>query len=284
MARAYSRKAFPNRVLFDTGANAQRGDDVKVVRRHTLRRLEARDIERRVGPDDGVFRAELRDAAKTAAHFLGVPDDWTESKTGLLVREQKVIVYPQTRTSSMLEAADARMDALIKDREAAPPPRPDGKLTDAERGAARRLAVKAFRLLYNHRGSVHYTQGHSRWQGIRERRRAADGRFPLYCDCSSAATWAWWNALTNVDGMNTRDRINGSSWAAGYTGTMLSHGWRVTDRRPGDLVIYGRRFPGGHVAMVAENTNMVYSHGSESGPHYLRWNYRGDVMGVRRYV
>jgi hypothetical protein len=284
MARTYSKKAFPNRVLFDTGANAQKGDDVKVVRRHTLRRLEARDIERKVGPDNGVFSKLILDAAKTAAHYLGVPSDWTESKSGLLVREQKVIVYPETRTNEMLKAADARMDKLLKDRKDDDKPKADGKLTDAERSKARQIAVASFRLAYNHRGTVHYTQGHSRWQGIRERRRFADGRFPNYADCSSIFTWAWWNALTNVDGMNTRDRINGCSWSAGYTGTLLAHGWRVSDRRPGDAVIYGRGFPGNHVAMVATNTNMVYSHGGEAGPHYLRWNYRGDVMQVRRYV
>jgi len=282
--RTYSHKAFPHRVLFDTGDGAQKGDDVKVLRRHTLRRLEARNIERKVGPDDGVFRDLVRDAAKTAAHYLGVPDDWTESKTGLLVREQKVIVYPQTRTSSMLDAADARMNKLLKQRENAKPPAGDGKFTDAERAQARRLAVRAFALLHRNRGGVHYTQGASRWQGIRERRRANDGAFPRYCDCSSAATWAWWNALTAIDGMDTRDRINGSGWAAGYTGTMLANGWKVSDRKPGDLVLYGRGFPGAHVAMIAENTSMVYSHGSESGPYYVPWRYRSDVLAVRRYL
>jgi hypothetical protein len=284
MARVYSRKAFPHRVLFDTGENAQRGDDVKVLRRHVQRRLDARDIERKVGPNDGEFRVPLRDAAKTAAHFLGVPQEWTDSDTGLLVREQKVIVYPTTRTHEMLELAKDRMDRLLKEREAKEKARGDGKLTDAERSEARKLAVRAFALLRSNHSVVHYTQGASRWQGINERRRANEGRFPHYADCSSAATWAWWNALTHVDGPRTPDRINGSNWTAGYTGTMLSHGWKVTDRRPGDLVLYGRGFPGGHVAMVAENTNMVYSHGSESGPYYLAWNYRSDVIGVRRYI
>jgi hypothetical protein len=283
MSRTYSHKAFPHRLLFDTGANAQRGDDIKVLRRHTLKRLDARDIDRTVGPDDGVYRTELRDAAKTAAHFLGVPREWTDSQSGLLVREQKVIVYPQTRTQEMLDAAQSRMDRLLKQR-AETKPKADGKLTDAERAKARRIAVRAFALMHNNRPRVHYTQGASRWQGIRERRRYADGRHPNYADCSSAATWAWWNALTNVDGPDTPDRINGAGWTAGYTGTMLTHGWRVNDRKPGDLVIYGRGFPGGHVAMIAENTNMVYSHGSETGPHYVPWNYRSDIMAVRRYI
>jgi hypothetical protein len=284
MARTYSHKGFPNRILFDYDRDPQKGDDVKVVRRHTLRRLEARDIDRKVGPDNGLYSKLIHDAAKTAAHFLGVPEEWTASKSGLLVREQKVIVYPETRTREMLRNAEARMGALIREREEKPPPKPDGKLTDKEIATARKIAVYAFRMTYNNRGHVHYTQGASRWQGIRERRRYADGRYPNYGDCSSIFTWCWWNALTNVDGLDTRDRINGSGWSAGYTGTLLSNGWRVADRKPGDAVIYGRHFPGAHVAMVAENTNMVYSHGSESGPHYLRWNYRGDILAVRRYV
>jgi hypothetical protein len=286
MSRSYSHKAFPNRILFDYDRDPQKGDDVKVLRRHTLRRLEARAIERKVGPDDGNFSKLILDAAKTAAHFLGVPEEWTQSKAGLLVREQKVIVYPETRTDEMLKSADLRMDKLIEDRaDAKPKPQAgDGKFTDSEISTACKLAVAAFRLAYNHKGVVHYTQGATRWQGIRERRRFADGRFPNYADCSSLFTWCWWNALTNVDGMQTRDRINGSSWSAGYTGTLLGNGWRVNDRKPGDAVIYGRGFPGAHVAMVAENTNMVYSHGGEAGPHYIPWNYRRDVMQVRRYL
>ena len=63
MARTYSQKAFPHRVLFDTGEGAQRGDDVKVLRRHILRRLDARDIDRKVGPPNGVYSKLIRDAA-----------------------------------------------------------------------------------------------------------------------------------------------------------------------------------------------------------------------------
>jgi hypothetical protein len=282
MARTYSEKAWPHRILFDTDKDPQTGDDIKVLRRHTKARLDARAIDRTVGPIDGKYRKELHDAAKTAAHFLGAPDEWTTSKAGLLVREQKIIVYPETRTASMLNAAETRMNRLIKEREAQT--RPDGKLSDKERVLAREIAVKAFKLADQHAGIVHYTQGATRWQGIREKRRYADGRYPNYADCSSMFTWCWWNGLTSVDGMDTPDVINGSSWTAGYTGTLLSHGWRVTDRKPGDAVLYGRGFPGAHVAMVAMNTDMVYSHGSESGPHYVRWNYRSDVMQIRRYA
>jgi hypothetical protein len=281
MPRSYSEKAFPHRILFDAGADGQRGDDVKVVRRNVLERLEARGIERRVGPNDGLLRAELIAAGKTAAHFLGAPDDWTESKSGLLVREQRIIVYPERRTEEMLASASARMERLLADRRKGSTP---GRLNDAERVRARRIAVASFRLAYQHAPQVHYTMGSGRFGGIRAGLRYADGRYPTNEDCSSMYTWALWNALTSVAGMGFPDVVNGADFKAGYTGTLLSHGERVDNRIPGDAVIYGSGFPGKHVAMVAEDTDMVYSHGSEAGPFYVRWNYRSDVMQTRRFI
>jgi hypothetical protein len=286
MSRSYSEKAFPHRILFDTGENAQRGDDVKVVRRNTLERLEARGIDRPVGPDDGVFSAHILNAAKTAAHFLGVPEDWTESNSGLLVREQRVIVYPESRTEGMLSAAEARMDKLLEDRARSRQAEEGGVsgLSASERSRARNIAVEAFRLAYRHAPAVHYTMGGSRWQGIANNLRFADNKYPTYADCSSLYTWCLWNALTSVGGRNFADIVNGAGWRAGYTGTLLGHGERVENRMPGDAVIYGRGFPGLHVAMIARDTDMVYSHGSEGGPYYVRWNYRSDIMQVRRYI
>lgn len=280
MPRTYSDKAFPHRVLFDVGRNAQRGDDVKVVRRHILERLEARGIERTVGPADGVFSTHILRAGKTASHFLGAPDEWVESNSGLLVREQRIIVYPERRTAQMLEAAEARTERLIAERRAG---RGD-RLDASDRIHARRIALAAFRLAYRHRDVVHYTLGASRWQGIAERRRYADGRFPNWADCSSMYTWAMWNALTSVAGKHFPDVVNGADWRAGYTGTMLAHGERVDNRQPGDAIFYGNGWPGKHVVMVAEDTDMVWSHGSEAGPFYVRWDYRGDYMQTRRYI
>lgn len=283
MSRTYSDKAFPHRILFDSGRDAQRGDDVKVLRRNVLERLDARAIERTVGPDDGVLRQELLRAAKTASHFLGAPDDWVESRSGVLVREQRIIVYPEKRTDGMLAAAEARMARLIADRRASAHTA-EGRLSASDRSHARRIAVSAFRLAFEHRNVVHYTMSGARWQGIAERRRYADGRYPTFADCSSMYTWVLWNALTSVAGMDFPDVVNGAAWRAGYTGTMLAHGARVDSRMPGDAVLYGRAWPGTHVAMVADDPNFVYSHGSEAGPYYLRWNYRSDVLDQRRYI
>ncbi len=292
MSRSYSDKAFPHRLLYDTGKNAQRGDDVKVVRRNTLERLDARNIDRKVGPDDGVFSTIILDAAKTASHFLGAPDEWVESKSGLLIREQRIIVYPETRTKEMLSAAEARMDRLLKDRHANEQKANASKsgswdLSETDRARAVKIAVQSFRLAFQHADSVHYTQGPSRFMGIRNRLRYADGEYPTYEDCSSMFTWATWNGVTSVAGMSAPDHVNGAGWAAGYTGTLLTHGWAVpySERRGGDAVIYGSGFPGHHVAMIDnENHDMVYSHGSEAGPFHLNWRYRHDVMQIRRYI
>jgi len=146
---------------------------------------------------------------------------------------------------------------------------------------------------YRHRGSIHYTQQAARWQGINTRRRAGKGQYPNYADCSAYATWCLWNGLYIPFGV--RDTVNGAGWKAGYTGTMLEHGRRITNIskvRKGDCVIYGHGFPGGHTAIVVGWSKkvsegghpMVVSHGSEAGPYYLPYNYRSDVMQIRRYI
>jgi hypothetical protein len=298
MTRVYSRNPEPNRILFDRDSDPQRGEDIKNLRSAVQRRLDARGIDRKVGPDDGRLTPDLYDALKTASHFLGAPDEWYKSKSGLLTREQLIIRYPGTRTEDMLKSADDRMHRLVLDREKAEKARKaklaaqaanagahgTSNLTAAQRIKARELAVNAFRLAYNHRGVVHYTQSSLRWQGINNRLRAAEGRYPNYADCSSLYTWAMWNALTAVAGMGYPDIVNGSRWAAGYTGTIASHGRWVSpgELMPGDAVLYGGNFPYGHVTMYAGG-GMCFSHGSEIGPTFVPVGYR-PISTCRRFI
>jgi len=71
---------------------------------------------------------------------------------------------------------------------------------------------------------------------------------------------------------------------------MLSHGKQVKhveNALRGDCVIYGRGFPGHHTAIIVGFKNgipMIVSHGSQAGPFYLPYNYRSDVMQIRRYI
>lgn len=95
-------------------------------------------------------------------------------------------------------------------------------------------------------------------------------------------TWCLWNALNVTYGHS--DSVNGTQWRAGYTGTLLTHGERVWGPLlVGDPVIYGRGFPGHHVAIYVGNGRVI-SHGSEAGPLLLPVHYRSDVMQVRRYI
>jgi hypothetical protein len=52
-------------------------------------------------------------------------------------------------------------------------------------------------------------------------------------------------------------------------------------------MFYGTEPPGKHVAVVVKvvgGVPMVISHGSEAGPFYLAYNYRPDVLQIRRYI
>jgi hypothetical protein len=159
-------------------------------------------------------------------------------------------------------------------------------LDKKERLRCRELIANAAWLAYEHRSAVHYTQGAKRWDGINKDLKAYQGEYPKYADCSSLVTWCLWNGL---DHFHLKDIVNGAAWKAGYTGTMLQHGKVVKHKENflrGDCVIYGNA-PGKHTAIIVGAKNgvpMVISHGSESGPHYIRWDYRSDINCVRRYV
>jgi hypothetical protein len=162
-------------------------------------------------------------------------------------------------------------------------------LTEKQRNICRGALTQAAWLCYDRRDNVHYTQGPRRWDGINRHLVARKGQYPTQADCSSFATWCLWNGLYIV--FNKRDLVNGAAWKAGFTGTMLGHGKPVNHKENwlrGDCVIYGSGYPGKHVAIIVNTTKqsqpMVISHGSEGGPYYLPYNYRSDIMEVRRYI
>lgn len=163
-------------------------------------------------------------------------------------------------------------------------------LSEKQRNIARGALTHAAWLSYDHRDRVHYTQGPRRWDGINRHLVARKGAYPRYADCSAFATWCIWNGLYVI--YKTRDTVNKCGWKAGFTGTMLASGKVVNHKENwlrGDCVLYGRPgSTGSHVAIIVNTTKqkepMVISHGSEGGPYYLPWNYRSDVMQVRRYI
>ena len=157
-----------------------------------------------------------------------------------------------------------------------------------QRTAAREAVVRAALSGLDNISDVHYTQDSRRWDGISNNRLAAKGKFPHHSDCSSYATWCLWNGLNQ--GFELGDVVNGLDWTAGYTGTMLQNGKQVRRAeklRQGDCVIYGSKWPGTHVAIVVGRQGgvpMVVSHGSEAGPFFVRYDYRPDVLELRRYI
>jgi hypothetical protein len=164
-------------------------------------------------------------------------------------------------------------------------------LSAPHRIEARNRTVEAMYLVLNHRAQVHYSQEGDRWEGITRKRNAHAGQYPRNCDCSSTATWALWNGLFIP--FDVRDTVNGTNWTRGYTGTMLNHGKEVHhlgNVLRADCVIYGENDPDGeHTAVVvgrrkSDNKIMVISHGSEGGPYYLPYDYRKDIMCIRRYI
>ncbi len=164
-------------------------------------------------------------------------------------------------------------------------------LSKTHRIQARDRAVNAAMLALRHAPEIHYTQGPARWEGIRADLNARLGEYPRNADCSALATWCLWNGLFIP--FKVRDTVNGAGWLAGYTGTMLSHGKRVehlVNVQRADCVIYGRPgSTGAHTAIVvgrrkSDGKIMCVSHGSEGGPYYVAFDYRSDIMQIRRYI
>lgn len=162
-------------------------------------------------------------------------------------------------------------------------------LTREQRSQARDIAVHAALIGLRHAPVIHYTQLSERWQGIADTRYAARGQYPNYADCSAFVTWCMWNALAVR--FSRVDHVNGARWKAGYTGTLIGHGKairRSSEIMRADAVIYGpSRNNTEHTAIIVGRKNgvpMVVSHGSEGGPYYLPWNYRSDILSVRRYI
>lgn len=164
-------------------------------------------------------------------------------------------------------------------------------LSKPHRIHARDRTVHAWKLGYDHRSQISYTQKAPRWEGIAKHCDASKGQFPRNADCSAFVTWGLWNGLYLP--YQCKDNVNGENWTGGgYTGTLLEHGKLVhhwVNAQRADVVIYGSGGTGEHTAGVAgirksDGKIMVFSHGSEAGPFYLPYDYRKDIMCIRRYI
>jgi hypothetical protein len=138
----------------------------------------------------------------------------------------------------------------------------------------RQHIVAAAVLGYNNRYSIHYTQGPSRMQGVKQHIRPP--RFPHWEDCSSFATWCYW-----VSGAPDPNGLHYNGF--GYTGTMANHGTWTSNPQAGDLALYGYNFPYHHVTVYIGGGRCI-SHGGEDGPLLLSVHYRNDLHQYRTYI
>lgn len=145
-------------------------------------------------------------------------------------------------------------------------------------GPNRTALMVAANALYNERANEQYTEGSERWSGIDQ--KVYPPKAPPYSDCSAAVTWIYWT----VYGKGT-DFLNGESWSAGYTGTLIDHGKAVaySAAQPGDLVFYGSTADHiTHTAIYIGNGQII-SHGSDP---VLKGSidYRSDRQFLRSYI
>lgn len=122
-----------------------------------------------------------------------------------------------------------------------------------------RIALFARQGIFNE-SLIHYTMTAQRDDWLASKPTKLP--LPLWTDCSGFATLCYYLAgAPDPNGLNYK--------AVGYTGTMLTHGVRTSQRdaKPGDLVVFGPG-TGHHVCIVlqAGDDPLLCSHGQEAGP------------------
>jgi Putative peptidoglycan binding domain len=220
------------------------------------------------GPDVLAVQRAVRAAGFRTAAATGTYGEGTDTAIRRFQKRWKLEVdgiYGRRTHARLAHRFDAYgLELLLKaDEEAAPA----DKIGRAESAAM---------LLYNKRVWVRYTQGPSRMDGVRNRLRPP--AFPRWEDCSSSCTWfAYCGEWDNPNGY--------SGWPPyGYTGTLVTNGRYSSTKRRGAFGFYGRGWPYSHVVISVGNGDRVVSHGSDSGPYLLPWNYRSDFRMWRTYV
>lgn len=149
---------------------------------------------------------------------------------------------------------------------------------------AKRVIANAH-LMINMNAHIGYTWSPARWSGING--HVHPPHVPPWADCSSATTYLFWEARVTVRGSAGADIVNGLNWKAGNTATQINHGRR--HKLGSKAWIPGRTllFYGGkvitHVTLWL-GLGKVFSHGTQTGPKYLDWDYRHDFRFANAYA
>ena len=132
---------------------------------------------------------------------------------------------------------------------------------------ARTAIVEWAKWAVDSKRKFNYTEGSTRMSAI--------GVWPpanaIFADCSAFVTWCYWMAKA--------DDPNGQNYDhEGYTGTLLSHGTKITlaEVQPGDVIVYGPG-TGWHTALVVQagHDPLTISHGQQGDPSYCRVSQDG---------
>lgn len=158
---------------------------------------------------------------------------------------------------------------------------------------ARELDAVIARVLVAHAPQVRYTQGSDRWGAIDQniipwdKSGKLNGQFLHRGDCSSTSTWKLGWVVLHHHFHTTRDVMNGQALRAGFTGTMVVHGKEVVHQsnwKVGDRLFYGPSVWATEHVTDYMGGGVVFSHGSDAGPYFLKYDYRGDHVATRRYL
>lgn len=135
--------------------------------------------------------------------------------------------------------------------------------------------------------AAYYTQGAKRWQGVNVvyGLTKVQQQIPYLRsgDCSAGFTrWMLW-ALQQHLGHVPNDVVNGLSWKAGFTGSIVDTMTRVRGQvKIGDAALFGSGNFHHVMGVIDPAEKLCGNHGSDSGPNIRRWDYNETPAGFWR--
>lgn len=231
--------------------NGDHGEDVGRLQRSTNRRLASRQARNRQVKSDGHFGPKTRDAVVYAAFLLGMSDDDLKHiRVGdLTVEEQKFVMNPGNRNQYELERGRKRVAAhirTVKKQEA------EAKKASGKRQKIVREAEKAAANYRRRPGAYHYLAG---------------GRANLAYLNPTPRSWRsdcsqFVGAVYKGAGASSPALPLAHQWSSTYTIVASPHARVIprSQRRPGDLGMYGSRHAPHHVEIWCGNK--FIGHGS----------------------
>ena len=231
--------------------NGSHGEDIKSFQRSINKRLETRYARGRRIKVDGQFGPATRRALHYAAFLLGMEDDRLHGllKGPISVEDQKFVVNPGNRSENDLTRARRRLAAHIRvvKKQAAD--------AAAVRGKRARIVQQAEKAAANYRrnpGAYHYLAG-----GVQNLIFLKPSPRNFRSDCSQFVA-----SVYKAAGVPSPAEPLDHIWASTYSIVKSSHARIInkSDRRPGDLGMYGSRSAPHHVELWCGNK--FIGHGS----------------------